>query len=602
MASLDRTGRRRWPISLYLAVTLGTLVLVAMAVVFVITMVTAARNTLGLLAENGEMLTDTLAQQTRRHLETASDDVRYLHHLITTGVLDLTEAGPFLEVATHLVTTKPQLSGIVFLRPNKRAYIVTRSATGEVGSTVQTLADDPDVDRAIANAAKSGDEPFWGEPVFAGPEAGSSLTLRRPIHQGDELTGLIVAVVSVRYLSAFVSSLEVRDGQQAFILYGRDQVLAHPLLQTWRDDVDNENPLIDVASFGDPVIQGMWDGDWRSRLLDVTAIGHYGWVDDVQYIYLYRQLDGLADRPLIVGSYFPEDSVNQELERLELVTLVSLIAIALALIMSFVIGRRMAKPIQALADAAGRLSHLEFDHARIGASSRVDEIDRAISAFDQMSAALARFARYVPSRLVRRLLDVSGAEAVPTETRELTVMFTDIAGFTTRAQSMTAEETAAFLNDHFHVLEACVEDARGTLDKFLGDGVLAFWGAPEPMADHARRALAAADAIARALQQENAGDQLPLRLRIGVHTGPVVVGDIGGRSRVDYTIVGDAVNTAQRLQVLARDLGRSEQVAVMVSAETANAAGVTSSLVPIGEHLLKGRDEPIQVYLLPPPS
>src|SRR5437899_6455746 len=125
-------------------------------------------------------------------------------------------------------------------------------------------------------------------------------------------------------------------------------------------------------------------------------------------------------------------------------------------------------------------------------------------------------------------------------------MFTDIVGFTAACEKLTAREVAEYINHHLALVAACVEQEGGTIDKFIGDAVMAFWGAPGRIENPAASACRAAVAIQRALAADNksriAAGQKPVRVRMGIHIGPVVVGDIGAPNRINYTIVGDVVN------------------------------------------------------------
>ncbi len=154
--------------------------------------------------------------------------------------------------------------------------------------------------------------------------------------------------------------------------------------------------------------------------------------------------------------------------------------------------------------------------------------------------------------------------------------------------------------------ELVAERAEGTLDKYIGDAIMAFWGAPEHLPDHADRALRAAAEIQRRVCADNdarrARGEPPLAIRIGVHTGPVVVGNIGSRSRVNYTIVGDTVNTASRIDSLAKDFASEEDCIVLVSGDTCahvtEAAGAGFVLTGLGDHEIRGRQGTVAVFRL----
>jgi class 3 adenylate cyclase len=220
-----------------------------------------------------------------------------------------------------------------------------------------------------------------------------------------------------------------------------------------------------------------------------------------------------------------------------------------------------------------------------------------------MLGGLRWFETYVPKTLVRRLIGRGEAGAVESVEREVTVMFTDIAGFTTLSEGKPAAEVASFLNEHFAMIARAVEDTGGTVDKFIGDAVMAFWGAPEEQPDHAERACRAALTLADAHRAENAarrdGGQPAVGIRVGIHSGPVTVGNIGAPGRMNYTIVGDTVNVGQRLESLCKQIYADRpEIAVAVSAATAAKLGPGFTPEPAGSHQVPGRQEPIEVFKL----
>lgn len=205
----------------------------------------------------------------------------------------------------------------------------------------------------------------------------------------------------------------------------------------------------------------------------------------------------------------------------------------------------------------------------------------------------------MPKALVRRLMESGEARS---EQRIVTVMFTDIVGFTPQAEQMDSEDVANFLNAHFQLVTACIEKEGGTVDKFIGDAVMAFWGAPENVPDHAARACQAALAIKRAVEAHNhervAAGLEKIRMRIGLHTGPLVVGNIGSPGRLNYTVVGDTVNTAQRMEQYGKNLPPSEtsDVTVLMTETTCHAAGMIANR--IGDCQLRGRADPVTIFRL----
>jgi adenylate cyclase len=181
------------------------------------------------------------------------------------------------------------------------------------------------------------------------------------------------------------------------------------------------------------------------------------------------------------------------------------------------------------------------------------------------------------------------------------VLFTDIVGFSGTAEGRAAAKVAALLNRHFGLLGSIIDQEGGTIDKYIGDSVMAFWGAPQDQEDRAERAVRAARRIAKRLHADNerrARKGLkPIRIRIGIHKGPALVGNIGAPGRVNYTLVGDTVNVAQRLEQFAREVddGTADAV-IVISSDLAAALSSDVTLIDRGEQLLHGRSSATRVF------
>jgi class 3 adenylate cyclase len=180
-----------------------------------------------------------------------------------------------------------------------------------------------------------------------------------------------------------------------------------------------------------------------------------------------------------------------------------------------------------------------------------------------------------------------------------TVLFTDISGFTSLAERMSAAETAAFLARHIRLIACCIADEGGTFDKFVGDAVVAYWRAPQPQPDDAARAIRAMRAIASDVRADNAFRRreggIPVKLRLGLHAGPVAVGDIGAPAS-GTAIFGDTVNTGQRIEQLAKIYFASgDDVVGLASAAALRIAGPGAQGFKMQRHRLRGRRSSIAV-------
>jgi adenylate cyclase len=273
------------------------------------------------------------------------------------------------------------------------------------------------------------------------------------------------------------------------------------------------------------------------------------------------------------------------------------LTLAMAGLSAVLTNRLVVRPLTRI---VGQLKHIEnfrLDQV-VRIPSRLREFDGLSTALLQMSRGLASFQKYMPIELVRTLVS-QGIEAEPGgEQQALTVMFTDLAGFTSLSE-MLGEDVVPVLSEYLETASSAVISHRGTIDKFIGDAVMAFWGAPIENAGHARDACAAALAIQRMMMARQAwmtaGDpRAELRVRIGINTGRMLVGNIGSATRLNYTVIGDAVNVASRLEAINKRYG----TAIIIGEETRRAAGDAIIVRQLDWVAVYGRSEGVAIYEL----
>ena len=178
---------------------------------------------------------------------------------------------------------------------------------------------------------------------------------------------------------------------------------------------------------------------------------------------------------------------------------------------------------------------------------------------------------------------------------DLALMFTDIIGFTKMSEHMAPGEVAKLLNGHFAIVNECIEAEGGTIDKFIGDAAMAFWGAPDAQSDPAARACRAALAISR--RMEVAGPDV--RIKVSIHTGPLIVGNIGAPGRINYTVVGDTVNTCSRIEDVCDSIDDgTARTIVLVSEQVVAEVGDEFEFEPAGSFKVKGKTHPVEVFRL----
>jgi adenylate cyclase len=295
------------------------------------------------------------------------------------------------------------------------------------------------------------------------------------------------------------------------------------------------------------------------------------------------------------------DSRRLVLEHLLLALAVLLCAALVSAYAGWSIANEMGVALGRINTAMGRLEAQDYVH--VEGVKTGDELEDLATGFNSMVEGLKErdklrttFGKYMTEAVVKHLM--SGQVKLGGEQVEVTVLFTDIRSFTSISEKMDAPALVALLNEYFHEMVTIVMNEGGVVDKYIGDAIMAVFGAPVPSPDDAARAMRAAvkmRAALAALNERLAARGLPtLETGIGIHTGVVVAGNIGSERRMEYTVIGDTVNLASRLESATKDLG----VKVLVSEDTWKRAGTGFVGHQVKEITVKGRQQPVMTWAL----
>lgn len=591
------------PIATALALSIGSLVALAVVAVLAISLAANARNTMQLLTESAELVLELEEAVIRSHLDPAAEQLAFLAALIGRGAIDPADDQVMFALLSGAIAATPQTDNLVLFDTQ-----ILMNGVARDGNRAVPLSGPPSNPWRVTQAfteVGDGTDGFWGPVVYIAPTDRSVVTRIHPVRVDDQLIGLLVATVPLQALSHLLRELaEESEGGTPFVLLGRDQVLAHPGLLEGHPGLSDQRPLPSLYETGDPILPAMWTRGRRGFVQgeEVTALTVS--LGNQDYLAIFREVSDYGEIPMVLGIHYPLDEVDEQLARLAISGFAGVLVLVVSIIAAIVLGKWLARPIKAVAEQ----SLVIANHADPSAidpvpGSAFRELNDQARAFNAMVQGLRWLHTYVPQRLVQRLVKKGLDERVGSIDRKLTVMFTDIAGYTSMVETLSAQETAAFLNHHFALIGACVEAEGGTIDKFIGDSLMAFWNAPDRQENHPESACRAALAIAVAIQSDNQArleaGLPPVRLRIGIHTGRMVAGNIGAPGRMNYTIVGDAVNTGSRLEELGKDLcPDAPDAAILVSDETRARLGDGFTVEDCGRHSVRGRQGLIRVYRL----
>ena len=325
---------------------------------------------------------------------------------------------------------------------------------------------------------------------------------------------------------------------------------------------------------------------------------------DDRYVMLFKRQELLGEDPVTVALARPlraELAAAHALEKQ--LAAIALAALVVATLLAFWLARSVSEPVRLLAAHTRVIG--AGDYVTRLAVNRVDELGHLADSLNAMSTGLAERDR------VRDLLDKNVSPEVAAqlmregaalggEEREVTILFADLRGFTTLSEKLGPPALLALLNRYLDRMSAEIEREGGVIDKFIGDAIMALFGAPVAQGDAADRALLAALAMERALATLNtelaAEGRPPLALGIGINTARVVAGNIGSHRRLNYSVIGDGVNVAARLQSLTRT--PEYRTNILVSTATLAAAHGQYLTRALGEVTVKGRTEPVVLHAL----
>lgn len=538
--------------------------------------------------EKGELVSRAINQRIAAQLEPAEAQAAFLSRLFSRIDVAAASVAQTSRLLYASLASAAQVSSVALVGEDLSLIRAFRNRPNEP-SRVSDWSDDVRF-ASVARKAWAGGVAAWGPPFYAETSGETLISHMAPFTDAAGARYLIISSVSLFDLSAYLRGLESEFGGTPFILYGRDAVLAHPAIVTGAFRLSDASPTPSLRGFPDWRLDAL-----RPEVLQASSSsGGVVAFGDVSAYYLLEPVVGFGPEPWIVGSVFELRTfspINEQAQSL----LIAGLAIALGVaLVALVIGRAISWPLRTLSDAARQIRRWDVEHPPALRRSVFHEINQANEAFAAAFKALRSLWLYLPRSLPPMLLESEDPRELESKARMVSVMFTDIAGFTAMSEDMPPAEVAALLNEHFAIVSSCIQNEQGVVDKFIGDAVMAFWGGLAEDSEHAARACRAALAIKSRITADNerrAGrGAAPVRVRVGVHSGEAIVGNIGSPGRANFTIIGDTVNVAERLEAMARKAcGADEDVAVLVSAETARLAGDGFRMRPIGVQPVAGR-------------
>jgi class 3 adenylate cyclase len=412
------------------------------------------------------------------------------------------------------------------------------------------------------------------------------LYLSTPIRGADSV---VLGVLSARYdvqadLAHLIAASQFGGSAYTVLATHEGRILAHPDAHRLNDDIS-----------GYPAVQ-------QARR------GKTGWVltrnkAGQERLMVYRPLLSpvtLAPHPWVLLAEMDVDEATAPIRalRTQFVLATALLGVA-SLVLAGQMSFALQRPLAVMLQLVGRVRDGDLT-VRSTLQGR-DELGRLAAALNEMVGGLQErdrikevFGRYVTTQVSEEIL--RGQLALGGVAKRVTILFSDVRNFTTMAEAMSPEQVVTFLNDYFSEMVEAVFEQQGVLDKFIGDGMLAIFGSLDEASDHPRRAVLAALRMKARLAKLNGersmvGD-LPIAIGIGIHTDTVVVGNIGSHKRLEYTVIGDGVNTCARVEAANKALGTT----ILMTQTTWEAVRDDVECRPMPTARLKGKVNAPQLY------
>ncbi|GBC62574.1 adenylate/guanylate cyclase domain-containing pr otein [Desulfonema ishimotonii] len=430
------------------------------------------------------------------------------------------------------------------------------------------------------------------------PGINSALALRID----GKLAGVISVALELENISLYLKKLKVGKTGTAFIMNAGTELVAfrdieeitRPLSGSDRLALkrisESENKFLRIAS------DCLRDSGYTpAGIQEMTQLKHTDPRTNQEFYVTFAPV-GTPD--WIIGTVIPESDFLGDIRRNTRYLLIALLLIILlsSSVAIFMIHRLVVRPVQQIADQTLHVRNFRLDEI-VPVSSRIREVNQLSSAIYRMSAGLRSFEKYIPTELVRTLISQGIEARIGGEEKVVTVLFSDLVSFTRLSETM-GSDLFPHLGEYFSQMSGIIGEQRGTIDKYIGDSIMAFWGAPIANAAHAVdacRAALACQARLRELgtrwQQEN---RPPLFARIGINTGKVLVGNIGSDQKMDYTVIGDPVNVASRLESLNKYYGTG----ILIGQETCEPAKDDIIVRKVDTVAVYGKAEGIDVFEL----
>lgn len=435
--------------------------------------------------------------------------------------------------------------------------------------------------------AKTKQKPGWTDLYPYRLTGFLGTTYTTPIYeQNGKLLGVFILNVRVDFLRRFIEGIHVSQNSLVYLLQDNGVVVAYPHLE-------QQKSLISVSELKKPQLIQSYE-EFKKSKQEHFSFEHDGAV----YLSIYKPIERVGNHVWYIVVVGPQNDFYGNLEELDEITIwLSCFILLIGFVVIYFFLQKIMRPVSSLIIETEKIKNFELE-SNLEVGSRIKEIFHLSKAIDSMKKGLRSFQKYVPATLVRQLIDAGEDVRVGGVRKRLAIFFSDIKDFTHISEHTEPDKLMAHICEYFEELSHIIIVERGTIDKFIGDSIMAIWGAPLPEVQSCQQAAKAALLCEQRLMSLNKkwkreGKDIFVT-RIGLHVGDAIVGNVGSSERLSYTAIGDAINMASRLEGLNKMYGTR----IMTSEAFYNEVKDQFKFRKIDCVTVKGKEEKIFIYEL----
>lgn len=421
----------------------------------------------------------------------------------------------------------------------------------------------------------------------------SGITVSKSMFDSEgQFKGVFAADISLKSMSEFLAKSKISPNSEVYVVNEKREIVASSTLKS--------NVVVKGNNLGINTAEDLQDKVLIEAMKNKQKDQNFASfnLDGKDYIAYYDNFTKLFQNDWQAIAVSPVDEfVGQVKQNRNNTFKYSLIILLVSFILTYRLARRISGPIVALAEEAAKIQELDLN-GKINIHSKIHEINDLAHAMSSLKTTMQSFSYYIPKTLVKQLINRKQSIHVGGKMKEVTLMFTDIENFTSVSEVIPPEKLVIYLSEYFEEVSKIIMSCSGTVDKYIGDAVMAFWGAPINDRHHVLNACHAALKLQHKLSELNRvwkREGRPVfETRIGLHVGEVIIGNMGSSERMNYTAIGDSVNLCSRLEGLNKNYGTS----IIVSENIYTVVKESFLFRQIDLVAVKGKSKAVKIYEL----